>query len=290
MKTKNILIAFVFLLIGTNIQAQILDKIAKRAESTAERTVLNRTDREVSKQTNKTIDGVIEGDKEKNTKKTPKKSKTKKKTRNPNIIGGNMDGIPDSYNFQYSLDMKITSDGNTSNLKYFAAPNASYFGTGVAGQNKSVIVYDIENQAMITFMNSNGQKMAMKMNMPLQEEMQEMINQKGSNSKGDGMKYIPIEGKTLLGYKCKGYLVKQEEGTSKIYITNEAPIGFLGMLASVNAIGDDKNTIDIPFDENSTIMEMEFTSNSKNRDDMHILCTAIEKHQFTINRNEYRGL
>jgi hypothetical protein len=286
MKTKHLLVTLSIIFLGTSVQAQFLDKLTKRAQKSVERTILNKTDREVSKTTEETIDGVIKGDNEKNAEDDNEIVERK----GMNIFGGGLEDIPDAYTFQYEIDMKITSNKDQSTLKYYVQPNASYFGNAMPDDNnKNVIVYDMENQAMVSFMESDGRKMAMKMRMPLDEKMQEMIEkgQSGEENNVENMNITPIAGKTILGYKCKGYLVKQDEGTSKIYITNETPVSFMGMMASMQK---SKNMADIPFDENTMVMEMEYTSNKHKKDNMHMICTKIEEQAFTIRKADYRGM
>lgn len=52
-----------FMCFSVPAEAQILKKIAKRAEQAAERTVLNKTDQKVSKETSKSMDGVLNNEK-----------------------------------------------------------------------------------------------------------------------------------------------------------------------------------------------------------------------------------
>lgn len=65
MKIRTIALTITLLFIGLVTQAQILKKIGKRVEKAAERTVLNRTDKEVSEQTDKALDTILEGKKKK---------------------------------------------------------------------------------------------------------------------------------------------------------------------------------------------------------------------------------
>jgi|TARA_R100000479_G_scaffold51000_3_gene24240 hypothetical protein len=296
---KTLLAVFFAIAICGTSNAQFFKKLKKRAEHAVERTVLNKTDREISKETDKTIDGVIKGDGKKNKKESKeltKEEKAKAEKRAMSIFGGGLEGIPDTYKFQYVMDMKMTSTNKNSDditMQYYIEPNASYFGNAMPNENSnSVMVYDLENQAMVTFMDNNGQKMAMKMRMPLEEKMQEMIEktQKGENNAANMANITPLPSKTILGYSCKGYLVKQDEGTSKIYITDEAPVSFVGMFANLEKMQKNMNTATIPFGKNSLMMELEYTSNKRKKDNIHMICTGIKKAPFTINKADYRGM
>ncbi len=294
---KTLLAIFLMMAMCGTVHAQFFKKLKKRAENAVERTVLNKTDREISKETDKTIDGVIKGDgknEETKSKELTKEEKEKAEKRAMSIFGGGMEGIPDSYQFQYVMDMTLSSGKKDEmTLQYFIEPNASYFGNAMPNENSNaVMVYDLENQAMVTFMDNNGQKMAMKMRMPLEEKMQEMIEktQKGENNASNTANITPLPGKTILGYSCKGYLVKQDEGTSKIYITDEAPVSFVGMFANLEKMQKSMSSSPIPFSKNSLMMEMEYTSNKRKRDNVHMICTALKKAPFTINKEDYRGM
>ncbi|WP_157378279.1 hypothetical protein [Arenibacter latericius] len=61
MKSTQLIITILCLLTAVTVDAQILKKLMKRAEHAAERTILNRADREVSKTTDRAIDSILIG-------------------------------------------------------------------------------------------------------------------------------------------------------------------------------------------------------------------------------------
>lgn len=298
MKSKFSLIVMICLLIGGSANAQFFKKLKKKAENAAERTILNRTDREVSKGTDKSIDNAMEGgDKDKKTKKSEEQSEAeiaKISNRALSVFGGDMASIPDSYKFQYIMDMTMTSGKNEMLINYYVQPTAGYFGFTMEMENEmaanSFVVYDLENEAMVSFMDTNGQKMVMRMNIPFDEEMQETIKNNGKNESIKKSNITPIEGKTVLGYRCKGYQIKQEDGISKFYITDEAPISFIGMFASIKKMQKKMDTSAIPFDENSMMMEMEYIPNKKRDDKVHMICTAIKEQPYIISKSDYKQM
>jgi len=292
MKTKHTLILIAALLMASQSNAQFFKKLKKKAENAVERTVLNKTDREVSNETDKTIDGVIKGNKNENKELTEEQKEAAEKNV-MSIFGGGMEGIPESYQFHYIMDMQLTSNKDVMNLQYYIEPDAAYFGNAIPqDDSKSIIVYDMENQAMVTFIDNNGQKMAMKMRMPFDEEAQKLMaqTQEGEDNETLDVNITPLPSKTILGYNCKGYQIDQKDGVSKIYITNEAPVSFVGMFASVKEMPKNMNAATIPFNKNSMMMEMEYTSNKRKRDNIHMVCTGIEEKAFSINKSEYQGM
>ena len=62
MKTKIIILAILFLTAGSTSEAQILNKLKKKAEKAAENTLLNKTDEIVSETTENAIDGITNGE------------------------------------------------------------------------------------------------------------------------------------------------------------------------------------------------------------------------------------
>ncbi|WP_247095360.1 DUF4412 domain-containing protein [Arenibacter sp. S6351L] len=300
MKTKRTLIMITCFLIGIHANAQFFKKLKKKAENAAERTILNRTDKEVTKTTNKTIDSITKGgnskkdntktigETEKNTpsKKTTQKEKQAQESNIMSIFGGSLEGIPDTYEFQYVMDMSLTTKKDKMEMKYYIQPDATYFGNAIADERaNSIIVYDMENQAMVTFMDNGTQKMAMKMRMPFDADAQKEMAK--SNTNQEDVKITTLANKTILGFNCSGYQIEQEEGISKFYITNEAPVSFVGVFSSVEQMPKTGYNATIPFDEKSMIMEMEYISHNRKRDNMHMICTKLEKNPITINKADY---
>ena len=59
------------------------------------------------------------------------------------------------------------------------------------------------------------------------------------------------------------------------------------MFASSNRIPKNLSGDMIPFGPKSMMLEMEYTSNKKKRDNMRMLCTGIEENNFAIAPKEY---
>ncbi|MFB9055687.1 hypothetical protein ACFFU9_02940 [Mariniflexile ostreae] len=288
MKVKYVLFIICVLFIGTHSEAQFFKKLKEKAEEAAERTILRKTDEGVSKKTEKTIDDIT---KESQNEKSG--SSTEGSINKPAVsLFGGLENLPDSYTFEYVMDMEMTTHKDHMNLQYYIAPSASYFGSTVPNDDtNNIMVYDIENQAMVTFIDNNGQKMAMKMRIPLDDELQKMMDK--TDDKEDRSQkhqhFIPLPNKTILGYDCKGYQVEQDEGISKIYMTTEAPVSFLGMFASLNTVKNSMKATEVPFDKNALLMEMEFVSNKGKRDNMHMICTGIKKQSLSIHKADYKS-
>ncbi len=274
-KSKFIVSVILVLLISTNVEAQILKKLKKKAEKAL---VNKKEDKdsipeeptdEPSKEEKKALDNKLMG-----------------------IFGGGLENLPDTYAFQYVIDMKLTTNKDEMDMQYFVQPNASYFANSVSDEKaNSIIVYDMENQAMVTFMDNGKQKMAMKMRMPFDADAQKQLSEqdKGKDGSMKDMSIIPLPEKTILGYRCRGYQVTQKEGVSKIYVTDEAPVSLVGVFSSVSQnMPKNFSSPSIPFNEKSLMMEMEYISNKRKKDNLHMICTQIKEKSFAINKTDYK--
>jgi len=306
MKAKIILATMLCLAISNSAEAQFLKKLKKKAEQAAERAILNKTEEKVSQKTGNAIDSVTKGDKNRkesaNTKEqtnekkpvkefTPEEQKVREKKTNAMMGVGNLEGIPNTYEFTYQMNMNITNDNKTFDVLYYLKPESDYFGNSPQdNQNNSIIVFDMKNNAMVTFIDNGQQKMAMRMNMVLNKKFQKKFdeNSKKSSSEIQDAQITPIEDKTIIGYKCKGYQLTTKEGVSIFWVTNDAP-SMMGMFGIITKnFPESVQNASLPFTKNSLMLEMQFESNRRKKDNMHMLCTSLEKHPLTINKNEYK--
>lgn len=288
MRKKLSLIGMSMLLLSVPAEAQFLKKLGKKAEQAAERTVLNRADKEVSKKTDEAIDGVLEGDgKEKEPKaKEQDGNAAKQGATLPAILGGNLDDVPDTYTFSYQVKMKIDSGKEDMDIAYWLEPKATYFGTQILNdQANQITVMDLENQGMTMFMDNGNQKMAMRVR-GNQQLIDKYVKQAAAEENAGDVQLTPIGNKSILGYSCKGYRVETEDGTANVWITDEAPVGSIaGTLYS-----DQIPSGTMGFGANALLMEMEFLPNKKKTDRFHMICTEVKATPLTIKKAEYRSM
>ena len=256
-KFKTLLLAAIIMMPLAG-QAQILKKMKDKAEKAIERTLLDRTDSEASKTTDKGIDEILKGNKnKKKDKKDKKDSESKTVINNGNsqnqgdegkandemnkVLGEKLGGlfggsnskeianVPDIYKFSYRAKMQIKT-GNKEEIlmDYYFEPDVTYFGSGLEENGAtSINVMDIEQNMIVIFMEQNGQKlmMAQKSDPRLTEKFekaQEYIDKEYMANMRD------IGGRKILGFNCKGYETSTKEGTYRIWITDETPVGFVG--------------------------------------------------------------
>ncbi|WP_189702617.1 DUF4412 domain-containing protein [Subsaximicrobium wynnwilliamsii] len=263
MKTKHIITVIICLLIGGTADAQIFKEIMK-----------------------------VVGKKEKKTTEKTDEEKAEMNKKAMSIFGGSLEGLPETYQFSYVVDMQITSKKDETTMQYFVEPDATYFGNALPeDKTNSIIVYDMENQAMVTFMDNDGNKMAMKMRIPISDKKMQALLKKESDAtktKIENGTITPLPDKKILGYTCKGYQIIQKDGVSKIWFTNEAPVSFVGMFASADKMPKNLSGDMIPFGPKSMMLEMEYTANKRKRDNMRMVCTGIEEKSFAIALKDYK--
>ena len=289
MKLKHFLLIIMSLGIITASEAQLLKKLKKKAEQAAERTILNKTDEKVSQKTGEAIGSVT-------TKKPNKKPQDSVKARTDEtedkiskFFGGGLENVPDSYTFSYLLTYQITSNKEEFAFQYFLEPNAPYFANKMAdSKTNSFVVYDLKKNFMVTFMDDGKQKMAMKMVMPNMKKTQKKYGDKLFPDKGnDEVKIVPLEGKMIQGYHCLGFLVTSKDGQGTVWITNEAPVSLNGVFSNFKTLPKTGPYANLPINESSMIMEMDFKSNKKKSDNMHMICSGLKQEIFKLLKEDY---
>ncbi|WP_417363547.1 DUF4412 domain-containing protein [Galbibacter sp.] len=286
MKFRNIITVLLILCFAVPAQAQFLKKLKKKAGNAVERTVLNRTDKEVSEATDEAIDGMIESDTNDN-KQADQNARDMQESIQSMLGGGNLENVPDQYSFSYKAVMEISSGKDTNVMEYWLEPDVKYFGTKIVqSDTKNFTVLDLENESMTMFMENKGDKMIMPMRTD-NKLFKKILAKAEEESKPEDYKFVEIEGKTILGYRCKGYQITTDDGISKVWVTNQTPVGFNSGLFDME---HDNPASAIPMDENSMMMEMHFTPNKKNGDSYSMKCTEFSKENMSIKKGDYTSM
>lgn len=313
MKNIKTLLLAAILIMPFTAEAQIFKKMKQRAEKAVERTILNRTDRETAKATDKGIDEVLKGDTNQKNDKKRNDSATEvdsndsqnqtntaqNEERNRAIeeqLGGLFGGsnskevanVPDTYKFSYRAKMQIkTGNKDEILMDYYLEPSETYYGAGFENDGAtSINVMDMEQNMMVIYMEQNGQKlmMAQKTDPKLTEKF-DKANEDIDKEYMANMR--DIGGRKILGFNCHGYETSTKEGTYRIWITDETPVGFMGA-----ALNED---VDVPasilrMGKNAMVMELQFAPAKGKRGRMHMLCIDFEKESKTINKDDYRSM
>lgn len=303
MRRRFPLVLICCLAVSFTTQAQFFKKLKKAAENAAERTILNRTDEEVSKGTDKSIDSITKskkgkknkteeakniGETEKNLDSTQQQNQAKEAAMQKKMAGlfggGGLNGVPDVYEFSYRATMKITTQKEETEMLYWFEPEQQYFGSKLNDdRTNSIMVMDLGNKSMVMFNDDGTQKTAMKI--PAGGKTMDKLTKKMEEKNKSNMeeaKIVPIADKIILGYNCKGYQITTKDGVSKVWITDETPVGYLGGIANTESL---PNSV-LPIGENTMFMEMQFES-SKKKDNFSMVCTELKAERMSLIKSEY---
>jgi len=264
-----------------NAEAQLLKKLKKKAEKVLVSKKEDKAKDSLQKENTKKI-----GETEKN---LPNKDKQKKENKIMSMFGGGLEKVPDNYAFSYVLTYQMTTKKEQIPFQYYLEPEAPYFANMMQdSKTKSLVVYDLDENFMVTFMDDGKQKMAMKMVLPNMKKTQKKYGDKLFPDKGsDEVQIVPIESKKIQGYKCLGFKVTTKEGEGKVWITNDAPVSLNGVYSNFKTLPKTGPYANLPINKTSLIMEMEFQSSKKKSDYMHMLCTELKQESFEIKKKDY---
>ena len=96
-----------------------------------------------------------------------------------------------------------------------------------------------------------------------------------------------IAGKTILGYACKGYETTTDEGTTRVWVTNDAPVSFVGALMTSNK---KLSGTMLNFNNRTMVMELEHIPAKGKKDKFHMICTDLGKENLKINKSDYQSI
>jgi len=197
--------------------------------------------------------------------------------------------IPDTYDFTWTMKMDMKNKKGVFEMEYFLKEDAKYFGFKndmIAKQAKGTdmfMVMDVNLEVNSIFMEMMGRKI-------IQKSSLKGLGDSADN--GDDFTYKQIESKTILGYKCDGFQAESDEHLIRFFITNEVPVSFTQLW------GADKKTMPKGFNsawikkyaDNGAVLEMQFEDKKKSKNNTTMICTAIEKTDFSINTTEYKSM
>ena len=295
MRVKCFLLGIFCLSLFSPAEAQILKKIKKKAEQAAERTVLKKTDEEVSEATEGAIDSVTEGNKD-----NPEANSPEADSDSPNVTqqGGTVmnpimsknadnSALPDSYVFDWELKMEMSSsDDEKIQMNYLLKSGESdYAGMEMSTeesrkQGKVQMVMDAQADAIIMFMDGNGQKMA---------QMSKLPDPKGKDN-DEEFTYKEIGTKTILGYECFGIEVENKGYKAQMYYTLDAPVSFNAFFSFSKKgapKGFDPALVEV-LKEEGLLMEMHAVNKKKNDESYNLTAVSLDKKDTTIKKADYQ--
>lgn len=292
---RLVFLAFIMLQMPSLGQAQILKRTLNKL---GQRVVEKKVEKEVDKKIDAVADSIVKAMDGEDPMTAEEREEANENRRNAGkLIGGMMGGInkydlPPSYEFEYRIKMEMEDEkGKITHMTTFLTNSASLMGYEVDNEDsknagKSFAVMDFEKEYMATFTESDGQKIAMSMPLPVDmitsmaadkvEEQQEnedySINKTGNT-------------KTINGYKCTEYVTTDDEYIQHIWLTKDVDVksGFFELIAKM---AKSKQKVENPMigDGYPILIEM---IKKKNNKKSYIRTTEINEGSFPFQASEY---
>ncbi len=270
LKMKKILffIALTMCFSGTS-NAQFFKKLAKKVENAAENAVERKVEQKTKRETEKAFDSTF--------------NKKRKKNKKAGMPGLSQVAPAESYAFNHKVEMEINSGKEAMHADYYLTDSGNFFGTSIKTEkvkNNFMTIFDVDREAMFTFMENEGQKMKMgvefKTDDTTTEEPTFSITTTGNS-------------KTILGYSCQEYKIAGEDMTATVWVTKEVDIRFPSTL--YNTKKNQNNNQEWMNDLDGWAMEMVMVETSKRKPQTITMnCLSIEKSNLKINSNDYQNI
>ena len=278
MKPKILLLSLLLLFTGVRTNAQLLKKLKNAVKQGVE-----------------VLEGDIDETDDKNTDKGSRKATAasppaNKNASNPTAIPG-METIaapqdqnvqlPDSYHFSYKATLKVTSSSGTVEPIFYLEPGASYYArNNTIKELTEYLVMDNQINMAVLFGEFQGQKRRIHNYFNLETKATLMGAYRDAPRTAP---VTPLKDKSILGYDCTGYQITTETGTTKLWITNQAPVTMFSTLFTYRS-----HLPDSPFTENSMIMEVVFDSASDPEKSYQMVCTALQPEKLVLRQSDYQ--
>ncbi|MDT0647137.1 DUF4412 domain-containing protein [Zunongwangia sp. F260] len=269
MRKLLILFLAVFMISNTT-EAQFLKKLKNKVQEKVENAAIDNVSDKAADETNKSLNSMWE-----------------KKLSDGNFMGAERvspDEVPAAYDFTWTYNMHINSGSGEMDMLYHLKEGAPYFGIKMQQQGEMFIVIDNENDLSVIFMTSGENKYLMASRFDIEETPED------NEDFYDDMEIKAIGNKTILGFDCQGYQGENEDYLIRFYVTDEAGIGFKGMFQNrQNNLPENFNPEWLQ-DGDVLLMEMEMQDKRKEKNNMSMTCTRIEKESVTFKKSNYNSM
>jgi len=209
--------------------------------------------------------------------------KKKNKQRTSRSAGLSKVKSAETYAFNHKAEMQFITKKEKMTVDYFLPDSGNFFGMEIKDEkikDDFIMVYDVDREAMFTYMENNGQKMKMSVAFETDDVDTE-----------DTSFNITATGKvkTILGYSCKEYKMTGDDITAIIWVTKDVDLRFPSTLYTSKK--NKNNHQEWMKHIDGWAMEMEMTDTSKRKPQTVIMkCLSIQKSPMKINSNAYQNI
>lgn len=271
MKTlKPLVLTFIFLFIGSTIQAQIWKKLKKKAEQAVEDVIVKKTADKAAEMAGKGMDKIFDID----------------------FDGAQADPsiLPESYDFEWKYTMQMEHKKGNVNMTYYLTPGAKYFGSQPEIEdnpmaNGMFMVFDQKLDIIAIFMETEDSKSGTLLKNP-SIDIEDVAEQEDSNL--EDYTITEIGTKTILGYECQGFQMENDDMKMTMYMAMDAPVSFnqvYGSHMKTTPKGFDPKWMEKA--DSSIVMEMDMVHKKKKKYSAKMTCVALEKSPKAIVVSDY---
>lgn len=179
--------------------------------------------------------------------------------------------------------MQIKSGKDVMDINYYLPESGNFLCAEIKDKRikgDNFTVFDIDREAMFSFMDNDGKKMKFGIEFKTDEEDTEAQN---IDIKATG------NSKTILGYNCLEYKMTGKDMTATIWVTKDVNIRFPSDFHKVKQ--DKKTNNQWMTDLDGWAMEMEMIDTSRRKPQtITMTCLSIEDSNLTIQSSDYNNI
>ena len=256
---------------SVNTEAQIFKKLSNKVEKAIEKTLEKKVEEKAERETNKAFDSTFN-----NSKNNRKKA--------GNIFGTSNAKPSNTYSFSHKYKMQLNDGKNPFSIMYYLNKDDNFLGFEIPNtRNQTISIMDLKKEVMFMFMNTNGEKNVMSINMNLETLTDEAITETEYSVTSTG------NTKSILGYPCKEYTVKGKDLNGNVWVTENAGVSFSKTFYKTKQKnGMNQNWMPLI---DGLPMEMNITDTSKRKSKtMNMTCVMLKAENFSIETSGYKKL
>lgn len=192
-------------------------------------------------------------------------------------------GPSDTYSFSHRVTMRITNARGTAEPVFYVQPGAPYYARQQTKNGVTqILVYDSDRNMAVLYAEKDGDKRTLHDRINIETKALLI------GAYRDAPQEAPVKSlgtKSILGYPSRGYEISTLAGTTEIWVTDEAPASLFSTMFRnrPNSKGEP------PLDENSMILELNFTSARTPEDNYRMECTELQSDALTLKTSDYQS-
>ena len=195
----------------------------------------------------------------------------------------NLEEVPAQYDFNWKYNARINTSQGDMEMIYRLKKNAPYMGIEMPQAGDIFMVMDTENNLMAMFFDSEGNKMLMASRMDASKTEDDEDFYKNAEIR-------EIDGKTILGFNCKGYEVETDGHLMKFYVTEEANVSFSKMYQYEKSKMPPGIKAELLKNGEGLMLEMQMTDKKNPENNATMICTSLKEESFNINKANYHSM